>query len=52
MITKMKKLTFLVYHKEYDAFLNMDTPKDKNIEKMIYILKYAIDHNRDLFIHI
>jgi V/A-type H+-transporting ATPase subunit I len=22
MITKMKKLTFLVYHKEYDAFLN------------------------------
>lgn len=38
--------------KVYDAFLNMDTPKDKNIEKMIYILKYAIDHNRDLFIHI
>ena len=23
MITKMKKLTFLVYHKEYDAFLNI-----------------------------
>ena len=22
MITKMKKLTFLVYHKEYEAFLN------------------------------
>lgn len=22
MIAKMKKLTFLVYHKEYDAFLN------------------------------
>lgn len=38
--------------KVYDAFLNMDIPKDKNIEKMIDILKYAIDHNRDLFIHI
>lgn len=22
MITKMKKLTFLVYHKEYEEFLN------------------------------
>ena len=22
MITKMKKLTFLVYYKEYEAFLN------------------------------
>ena len=22
MITKMKKLTFLVYHKEYETFLN------------------------------
>ena len=38
--------------KVYDAFLNMNIPKDKNIEKMVYILKYAIDHNRDLFIHI
>jgi hypothetical protein len=38
--------------KVYDAFLNMSIPKDKNIEKMMYILKYAIDNNRDIFIHI
>lgn len=38
--------------KVYDAFLSMSIPKDKNIGKMMYILKYAIDNNRDVFIHI
>lgn len=37
--------------KVYDAFVYMDIPKDKNVEKMMYILKYAIHNNRDVFIH-
>ncbi len=38
--------------KVYDTFLSMSIPKDENIEKMMHILKYAIDNDRDVFIHI
>ena len=41
MITKMKKLTFLVYHKEYEEFLN--SLRELGVVHIVDCLLYTSD---------